>query len=99
MFANTHHSAGEKDVAAFAVAASKASAGVHPSSLSGGELMDDAQIAALTSTVSSTATSSSATAASSTAAQASTSPTGGAAMIKGSVGMAAAAVGGLAMIL
>jgi hypothetical protein len=99
MFANSHHSAGDKDIAAFAVAASKASAGVHPSSLSGGELMDDAQIAALTSTVSSTATPASTAAASSTTAQASTSPTGGAAIIKGSVGMVAVAVGGLAMVL
>jgi hypothetical protein len=90
---------GESDIAAFAAAASKASAGVHPSNMSGGKLMDDAQIAALTSVASGTPTPTSTPKASSTAAQASASPTGAASVLKGSVVVAGAVGGVLALVL
>lgn len=90
---------GDKDIAAFAAAASKASAGVNPSSISGGKLMDDAQIAALTSSASITATPTSVPKASSTAAQASAKSTGAADVLKGSAVVVGAVGGMLALVL
>ncbi|KAF2796486.1 hypothetical protein K505DRAFT_237680 [Melanomma pulvis-pyrius CBS 109.77] len=95
---------GDKDLAAYAAAASKVGSSSAPSGLSGGKLLDDAEIASLTASVTSsasgTASPTSAPPASSTASVtgASNTPTGAASAAKVNLGVAAV-VGAVAWAL